>query len=232
MIMKTIKVEDKKITLFYNEMIDNKRLPMIILNTYEEDGEEIWKESLKLTDKNFILVTISNINWNQDLSPWYMDKLFKGEEDYSGKADNYLKLLVERIVPEVTKIVMEEFKKEISYYCLAGYSLAGLFAIYSLYKTNVFQRVISASGSLWYPNFSSFIKDYELLNKPDKIYFSLGNKEKNTKNELMKEVEDKTKYLEKYYHNQGIETIYEENEGGHFQDVNIRIAKGISWILK
>ena len=49
---------------------------------------------------------------------------------------------------------------------------------------------------------------------------------------MMAKVEENTRYLENFYHNQGIQTTYEENEGNHFQDVSQRIAKGISWILK
>ena len=110
--------------------------------------------------------------------------------------------------------------------------MAGLFSIYSMYKTGVFSKIISCSGSLWYPNFTDFVEKNKIIKKPKKIYFSLGNKEKNTKNTLMSQVEEKTKYLESYFHDLGIETIYEENEGHHFQNVHERIAKGITWVLE
>ena len=71
-----------------------------------------------------------------------------------------------------------------------------------------------------------------MLNKPEKIYFSLGNKESKTKNEILSKVEDNTNYLSEFYKNQGIKTIYEENEGNHFQDVYLRLVKAIKWILE
>ena len=37
---------------------------------------------------------------------------------------------------------------------------------------------------------------------------------------------------ENIYHSQGIKTIYEENEGNHFYEPDLRMAKGIKWILK
>lgn len=47
----------------------------------------------------------------------------------------------------------------------------------------------------------------------------------------MKTVEDKTKEIYGYLsHN--INTIYEENQGNHFQDGILRMTKGIKWILE
>ena len=228
---KTIEIENKIITIFYDENSKNKKIPVIILNTFDEDGQEIWNKTKELTNKEYVLVTISNIDWNKEMSPWYMDKLFKGTDDYTGGADKYIEALTTKIIPKIDKNIKELLNRDIESYSIVGYSLAGLFAIYSLYKTDIFTSAISCSGSLWYPNFIEYIEKNELKVIPDKIYFSLGNKESKTKNELMAKVEEKTKYAEKYYNNKNIKTIYEENEGNHFQDVVYRIAKGIIWIL-
>ena len=48
--------------------------------------------------------------------------------------------------------------------------------------------------------------------------------------EILKTVEDKTKEIYDYLSN-NINTIYEENQGNHFQDGILRMAKGIEWIL-
>ena len=53
---------------------------------------------------------------------------------------------------------------------------------------------------------------------------------KNSKIEILKTVEDKTKEIY-YYLSKNINTIYEENEGNHFQDDILRMAKGIKCIL-
>ena len=34
------------------------------------------------------------------------------------------------------------------------------------------------------------------------------------------------------FDDKGIKTIYEENEGNHFQNADLRMAKGIKWILE
>ncbi|MBQ3854124.1 MAG: hypothetical protein II778_05385, partial [Anaerovibrio sp.] len=115
---------------------------------------------------------------------------------------------------------------------IAGYSLAGLFALYSLYRTDMFQGAVSASGSLWFPNFAEYVMDNPFAQKPEKVYLSLGNKEKNVKNKLMMQVENRTRAILNHYQQQGIDTVFELNPGNHFRDVDDRIAKGIVWILK
>ena len=49
--------------------------------------------------------------------------------------------------------------------------------------------------------------------------------------EILKTGEDKTKEIYDYLSN-NINTIYEENQGNHFQDGILRMAKGIKWILE
>lgn len=224
---KELKGESKIASIFYDEDMLNKNIPVIVLNTFDEDGEEIWKLSKELNLKDYILATVSNINWNQDMSPWFMEKLYKNDDDYTGKADEYLKLLENKIIPEIKKEVGSSRE-----FILAGYSLAGLFAVYSIYKTDIFSKIISASGSFWYPNFLEFAHKNQIIHNPEKIYFSLGNKESKTKNELISKVEENTKALAKFYKDKGIETIYEETQGNHFQDVYNRIVKAIKWILE
>ena len=220
-------IDNKKVDVYYNELSKLNKVPMIIINTFDEDGSEIWNNSKMEITQEYILVCISNIDWNKDMTPWFASKIFKGEDDYQGKADDYIRVLTENIIPK-----LKSNFNNIGDIIIAGYSLAGLFAIYSLYKTDVFSSAISCSGSLWYPNFIEYVKNNSFLNTPNKIYFSLGNKEAKSRNELMSKVEINTKFIESYYKEKGVETIYEENKGNHFQDVISRITKGIKWILE
>ena len=66
---------------------------------------------------------------------------------------------------------------------------------------------------------------------PDKIYFSLGDKEANTRNPVLKTVQDKTIELSEYFKILGSEVIFELNPGNHFTDTILRSAKGIKAIL-
>ena len=112
-----------------------------------------------------------------------------------------------------------------------GEDVYQLFAVYATYKTDVFDRVASMSGSLWFSNFIEYCKGNEYKRLPDKIYFSLGDKEANTRNPVLKTVQDKTIELSEYFKILGTEVIFELNPGNHFTDTIFRSAKGIKAIL-
>ena len=180
----------------------------------------------ELTAQPFSLVVVGIGDWNRDLSPWAAKSVFRGGEDFGGCADELLRELEREIVPNV----MEELHADVP--CiLAGYSLAGLCAVYAPYRTGVFSDVISASGSLWFPHFMDYAGGHDFARKPDRAYFSLGDRESHTKNTTMKLVEENTRLLCKSYSAHGIKTAFELNPGNHFQDVELRLAKGVAWML-
>ena len=224
--------QNRKVEIFSRDNLEKKELPVVILNSYSDEGKDIFDKCISLKCKDFILVNISNLDWNSDMTPWYSKKINKNGTDFLGKADEYINVLVNEIIPKASKYINEKLKINIDYYIIAGYSLAGLFSVYATYKTDIFKRVVSASGSFWYPDFIEFAKNNKISFNVEKIYFSLGNKESKVRNEVMSKVEKNTKELEKYYFKLGIKTIYEENEGNHFNEANTRIAKGIKWVLK
>ena len=77
-----------------------------------------------------------------------------------------------------------------------------------------------------------FVKENNFSSDINKIYFSLRNRESKVKNQILSTVEKNTVELEKLYNSRGIQTVYEENQGNHFQDADLRMAKGIKWILE
>ena len=120
---------------------------------------------------------------------------------------------------------------EISWRGLAGYSLGGLFAVYSLYHTEAFTRIASISGSLWYPGLMEYVKKSEQKIYPTHIYFSLGSKESNTRNPILKTVQENTESLKRRYETDGIDTVFDINPGNHYVNASRRTASGISWII-
>ena len=217
-------IKDKKITLYKSPDINS---PLIVFNTFEGDGEDLYQALQNMGCTSFNLLVVGNIDWNHDMSPWYMPSIYSKEKSFSGGADEYLKLLIEDILPKAKELIEGEPK----FIGIAGYSLAGLFAVYSMYKTDVFNRVACISGSLWFSDFIEYCKINEYKRLPDKIYFSLGDKEVNTRNPVLKTVQDKTIELSEYFKSLGTEVIFELNPGNHFTDVNFRSAKGIKAIL-
>ena len=128
--------------------------------------------------------------------------------------------------------VVEETINAPTFRVIAGYSMGGLFALYAPYITDLFSRVVSASGSVWYPDFVSYVRENNFLRKPDAIYLSLGDRESQTKNRFLSQTEDRTKELFSIYQSRQINSIFELNPGNHFTDAPYRLAKGIAWMLK
>lgn len=107
------------------------------------------------------------------MAPWVGPEAFKNGKPFSGGADDYLRLLVEEILPKAEK----QLSSPPALRGIIGYSLAGLFGLYTIYQTDVFSRVGCMSGSLWFPGFKEYIFSRSPKRRLDCMYFSLGNKE-------------------------------------------------------
>lgn len=219
----TFNTDNKKITV-YPAMAENR--PLIYLTTYNDDGGEVYAQVQKGGCPDFTLVTVSGLNWEAELSPWAAGNLFKYSEMFTGGADVYLQFLTQQVLPQA-----EAGLNGILWRGLAGYSLAGLFTVYALYKTDLFSRAASMSGSLWYPGFKDFALQNTLYIAPQHLYFSLGDKEARARNQYLKTVQQCTEELAAHYRSLGINTCYELNPGGHYRDIISRSAAGIKWIL-
>ncbi len=223
--MDTIEVEDKMVQVF---PAHQETSPLVILHTVENEGETVYQSVKKFTDIDFSLASIGHLKWYDEMSPWTIEPLFQGDTPCSGGADAYLRKLTGHILP----MILNQLPGSPTYIALAGYSLAGLFAVYAMYRTDLFARIASASGSFWYPDFLSYAQREEIIRKPECIYFSLGNREAKTRNKVLQTVEKNTYTLVKGYREKDIEVTMEMNDGNHFQNSNERMAKGICWILE
>lgn len=216
-------IEDKEITVYPCTVFDR---PIIYLNTFGTEGEQVYQILRESGDLNFTFVTVTGLLWEQDMTPWATAPISKNSTACTGGADNYLRLFTEEIVQRVE----EKIRGTISFRGLAGYSLSGLFAVYSLYRTKIFSRVASISGSLWFPNFKEYVFSHEMKISPDCLYFSLGNKECKTRNPYLKMVREYTKAISDFYTQKGIDTIFCLNRGNHYSDTAKKTAAGIRWI--
>jgi len=201
--------------------------PIIYLNTFSDEGWKVYETAQAAGCPPFTLVAISDLDWNHDMAPWDNPAAFKKGEPFTGGADDYLRLLVEEIIPRAEK----ELAGPPAWRGIAGYSLAGLFALYAIYQTDVFSRVGSMSGSLWFPGFKEYIFTHEPKRRPDCIYFSLGDKESKTRNPVLKTVQENTEEIRAFYQSKGIDTEFQMNPGNHFVQGIERTAAGIQWLL-
>lgn len=111
--------------------------PVIYLNTYGREGKQVFKHLQETGCPDFSLVAVSNLEWDHDMAPWDIPPISEKDTPCTGGSDDYLKLLLNQILPEAEKAL----PGIPSWRGIAGYSLAGLFAVYSIYQTDIFSRV-------------------------------------------------------------------------------------------
>lgn len=202
--------------------------PVIYLNTYSDEGQQLFEATQTAGYPPFTLVAISDLDWNHDMAPWDSPAAFKNGEPFTGGADGYLRLLVEEIIPRAEK----ELAGPPAWRGIVGYSLAGLFALYTIYQTDVFSRVGCMSGSLWFPGFKEYVLSHEPKRWPDCIYFSLGDKESKARNPVLRSVRQNTEEIRTFYQDKGIDTVFQLNPGSHYNHAAERTAAGIAWLLR
>jgi len=89
------------------------------------------------------------------------------------------------------------------------------------------------SGSLWYDGWLDYVTQNKSENKTrGRIYLSVGNNEAHARNRRMKCVEENTRLTEAVFREAGIETLFELNQGGHFNDPAGRMVKCVKWLIK
>lgn len=224
--METIKfTTGGKEIILYQAASENS--PLVVFNNHMESGDPILNalRDMNCPDINFLC--IGNLNWDHDLSPWHCPPVYKDDPPFTGGADEYLDLILSEILPRTLKLI----NGKPSCTCIAGYSLAGLFALYALYKCDVFDRAASISGSLWFPDFKAYVTKNSMKKLPDKIYLSLGDREAKTRHQILKTVQDDTEIIAEHYRHLNINVSFELNTGSHFKDTELRSAKGIMAII-
>ncbi|MDR1018409.1 MAG: hypothetical protein LBM02_06870 [Lachnospiraceae bacterium] len=175
--------------------------------------------------KPFILTGLISSDWNKDYSPWKMEKIYKRDEDFSGGGHETLEFVIKSWIPFMEKIFGDHKKN------VMGYSLGGLFAMWLCLETGKFHGVGSLSGSLWFKDIVKYVKGKE-IDRNARVYLSLGENEEKTRNQIMSKVGDNTREIYEILRERVDEITLEMNSGGHFNDVDERVLKGIRWMMR
>ena len=194
----------------------------------EEDGNPVAARVRELSKVPFSLAAIPAEDWDAALSPWPAGAVFKGSADFGGGGDATLAMLEARILPRV----WEELRAPSTPVYLAGYSLAGLLTAYALFRLPTLAGAVCCSGSLWFPGFSEYAEAHALAGRPSRVYLSLGDREKKSRNPVLSRVEDCTLRFRDLHLDRGIDCAFYPEPGNHFQDPEGRLARGIAWCLE
>ena len=169
-------------------------------------------------------VVITGMDWNDDLTPWPAEGVFRKAKPFGGRAGEFLQELTAEI---------ERFESDfgpVSERYLLGISLSGLFAVWTAFQSDFFSGIISISGSLWYDGFAEWASGKFPVVKD--IYISLGDREKNSKDRRMGTVQDATESLVKVLQSSGVPVRYVlEGDTTHFSPIVPRLRKAFEEIF-
>ena len=170
------------------------------------------------------IVAISEMDWNNDMTPWKAPAVKEGE--FGGRASQFLDRLKGDIFFNLESSLQIRNPKRY----LIGLSLAGLFSVWAGIMKPLFEGVASISGSFWYDGFAEWLLKQENL-KCVRFHVSMGEKEKETKVKRFANIEDDTTKVVETLILKGAEVAFEVTEGGHNSPVLPRIEKSVVSLL-
>lgn len=195
------------------------------------------------------LVHIGVDLWEENFSPWCAPRVFAKGPNFGDGAQKTLDTLINHVIPWTES----ELTDPPTYRVLVGYSLAGLFSLWTGVSPQVargcqpgaaapqfgasvatFQRIGAVSGSFWFPGLLDYV-DQQLSEGAVGLthaYFSLGDREARTPNPQIMHVRENAELLASKLENAGITSTFELNRGNHFQNVEGRIQKALDWLVK
>lgn len=176
-------------------------------------------ERLLLKDECSLIATLTSL-------PFTMVAFEVNEDDLRPQgAESTFSYLESRVIPYINQNIPHE------YMVLGGYSLGGLFALWSATKLDSVDAVFAGSPSLWMDGWDVYATSHPTNARY--VYMSLGNKEECTRKQPFSKVGDRVRQQHQMHLSQLGEShcILEWNEGGHFADIEQRKAKGFAWCL-
>lgn len=204
------------------------------------------------------LVCIGVDLWEENFSPWCAPRVFAKGPNFGDGAQKTLDTLINHVIPWTES----ELTDPPTYRVLVGYSLAGLFSLWTGVSQQVacgcqpgtattpqlsgpgapyvdasvatFQRIGAVSGSFWFPGLLDYV-DQQLRGGVVGLthaYLSLGDREARTPNPQIMHVRENAELLASRLESAGITSIFELNRGNHFQNVEGRIQKALDWLVK
>ena len=201
-------------------------VPFIYMHEIQDESDAVLKRCAELGCPPFVLVAIHVPQWSNMLTPWECPGIFADDAPFAGHAKRQLEALSEIVQKTEAQLGGHPVHR-----CIAGYSLAGLFATWAPFQTDLFDAVASASGSMWYPNFAEYVETGEFERPLRCAYFSLGSTEARTPSRLLRGVADGTQRVVAAFEAKGVKTVFESNPGNHFKEPDVRMAKAICWAV-
>ncbi|MDE6277437.1 MAG: hypothetical protein K2M06_04935 [Muribaculaceae bacterium] len=161
------------------------------------------------------IVVIMGMDWQNVFSPWPAPGVPKGDPDFKGESPEFLRLLQERVIPQIESELGIDGSPERS---LIGVSMSGLFALWQWMVCDTFANIASLSGSFWYEGLVDWLKTQTIPTKQGKGYFLLGDKEPKSRIKIFATVGAATEEIIEILRTAGIEVEFQSVPGNHYSD--------------
>ncbi|MEY8351764.1 alpha/beta hydrolase-fold protein [Lachnospiraceae bacterium 54-53] len=203
---------------------------------YALDADIIFKALEKIPEEKksyrFLLVGVPPLDRLSEYTPWPAKALHERFGDFGGKGEEFLNYLEKVLIPGVNKELLGNTPPVKT--ALLGLSLSGLLGIYSLYQTDLFDQVVSISGSFWYPDWTGFVKRNAPVNKKASVFLSSGENEGKDAHDIKKNAAQATKDTLKVLINhlsQG-NIKMQWNPYGHHDNIPLKLSEALAYLDK
>ena len=202
-----------------------KNGPVILLIAGgEHEAEDVARLLPRVLSGQMTCLGYPVTDWDNMLTPWPDDSCMK-DRHFGGKAGNVLLDITERFLPGLERAARAPVY-------IAGYSLAGLFALWGLCeRPDLFAGAVCCSGSLWYPGWQAYSEDH-IPTAEKAVYLSLGDREPRTGHPWLKKSGEAMEYQRMLLDKAQCRNTFVWEHGGHFNEPEARLARGIAWILE
>ena len=211
--------------LLYNEGEEPKVLLIQTLGAQERGSIDSEVDMIsEATDTSFVMAAFAIGDWEVELTPWH-DPAVSKRQAVGEHAGETLRYITDELIP-----YMHQEYGELPI-VLGGYSLGGLFSLWSGSESDSFAAIAAMSPSVWIAGWQDYARQHPV--KTPYVYLSLGDREEHARNKAIAQVGNNIRWEHEHLKQiigPGHATL-EWNPGNHFADGARRTAKGFAWCI-
>lgn len=170
------------------------------------------------------VVVITNIDWNDALSPWPAEGVPAGAPPFRGGARQFLDSLVFSVMPQIEQELGCTSRPRRT---IVGVSMSGLFALWAWLSTDTFDDTGSISGSFWFDGFAQWVSSQPLDHKTGKVYLSVGRGESRSRVRAFRSVVTDTLAIAETLHSHGVDVDCRTTGDDHFSPIYPRLDSAL-----
>ena len=176
------------------------------------------------TGTSFVMAAFVIGDWEVELTPWH-DPAMSKRQDVGEHAGETLRYVTDELIPCLHKKYGE------LPIVLGGYSLGGLFSLWSGSESDRFAAIAAMSPSVWIAGWQDYAGRHPV--KAPFVYLSLGDREEHCRNKAIAQVGNNIRWEHEHLKQSlgADRTTLEWNPGNHFMDAARRTAKGFAWCI-